>query len=148
MGFYSWNCNECGVSVISAYARCPVTSWQMDCVAVFENGDVIKGEYDGYGRILSDHGEFELYGDFALYHRACWEAAGCPTKFTEAAKGAGDQGFFFSDASHDFAPPGTPNPDEWVRERQVEREKIRERQELAEISHDWYDICYEHGVDA
>ena len=82
-----------------------------------------------------------------LYHRACWEAAGRPTKFTESATHAGDQGFFFDDASHDYAPPGTPNPDEWVRERQVAREKMRQLRELSDITQEWYEIFYEKGVN-
>ena len=121
-------------------------------MAVFENGDVVKGEYDGYGRILTDHGEVDgevelgYEGEFALYHRACWDHAGCPTKFTAASKHAGDSGFFFDDSSHDFAPPGTPNPEKWVRERQVKRDAMRARQELAEITREWYEIFYEKGV--
>lgn len=149
MGFFSWQCKACDVSVISSWASCPVTEWQTDCVAIFENGDVIKGEYDGYGRMLTDYGEIELHysGNFALYHRACWEAAGRPTDFTEASRGAHDQGFFFDDASHDFAPPGTPNPEEWVRERQIERYKLRQRQELSKVTQEWYEIFYEQGLD-
>jgi len=120
-------------------------------VAVFKSGNIVSGEYDGYGRVVTEDGmEVDVVdsdGKFAMYHRACWEAAGRPTKFTAPSRGARDQGYFFPDGSeHDFAPPGTPNPEEWLRVRLAERRKLRAFQELAEIEREWYEIFYQQKV--
>ncbi len=73
----------------------------------------LRGTYDGYGRVTSsrswcDDDEDSLVNASApcCYHKACWEAAGKP-KHTGASRPSADQGYFFSDPTHNMAKPKT-----------------------------------------
>lgn len=139
MGFFSYNCKCCGKSIVNSSAICPVTEWQSEFILFTNSGDVKSGrKYRGYGF----HDDDDLYENFTVYHKACWEHAGRP-EYQGQSEGARDQGYFFEDKDHDFAPPGTQNPDEWVRVRKIERLKLREQQWLQEAIWDlesiWYD---------
>lgn len=134
MGFFSYNCHCCGKSIVNVYGRCPVTDWQTKFVLFTEHNDFYSDTYEGYG--------FEDYSDgydFTVYHKACWEHAGKPG-YLGPARYAGDQGYFFDDADHDFAPPGTENPEEWVRVRKMERYKLRQKRELEDAIYDLYSM--------
>jgi hypothetical protein len=138
MGFFSWECKCCGKSIINGSATCPVTLWQTEYILFTKYGDVMSGsEYEGYG-----FGDYSECDDFTVYHKACWEYAGKPG-YQGPARYASDQGFFFDDKAHDFAPPGTENPEEWVRVRKTERYKLRQTQELKTAINDLYSMWYE-----
>jgi hypothetical protein len=100
MGFFSWECKKCGVSMRRRDVADNVGHSQ---VVVIENdGTILKGEYDGYGRVVSASGaEREINidtlgkGEPECYHRKCWEAVGKPTEYTGGSNDAADQGFFF-----------------------------------------------------
>ncbi len=99
MGFFSWDCKECGKS-----ARCGMAvdgtanEFMKDVVVYFHNGLQIAGEYDGYGRISDYDESLWRHSDepFTLYHRQSWEKAGRP-EFKGASKDSNDQGWFFRD---------------------------------------------------
>lgn len=97
MGFFSWDCKCCGKSIRSPYSVDEKTAWMNDAVVISPNGEVIKGEYDGYGRIESSLGEVELDGmEACMYHEKCWNEAGKPMEYSPSNY-ARDQGFFVED---------------------------------------------------
>jgi len=97
MGCFSWNC-RCGHSVMNPYVT--EKAWLNDAVLLLSDGSVIKGHYDGYGRIeTSDGGVFEVPWEdsgFEIYHVKCWEAAGKPS-YERSSPSAMGQGHFFDD---------------------------------------------------
>ena len=102
MGFFSWNCKACGHPMLSSYVTDEHNEWMSDVVVLAEDGSVLKGEYDGYGRV----GEHEYdYDEPEAYHKACWELEGKPTEFKEASVSARDQGYFFGPDVHSFSEP-------------------------------------------
>lgn len=104
MGFFSYNCEECGHAVLSPYSTSQRNAWMAQAVAISENGTTIIGEYDGYGRI--DGMEYAIC-DATVYHQACWEQAGKPHEFKGESPSAEDQGFFFNGPEHDLPDPRT-----------------------------------------
>jgi hypothetical protein len=104
MGFFSWNCKACGHSVISSYAVESNNEWMTMAVVLTEDGDMIRGEYDGYGRV--GHYDYNEDGsDPEMYHEACWEVIGKPTEFSGPSESARDQGYFFDNDVHNVHPP-------------------------------------------
>mgnify|MGYP003151588660 CR=1 FL=1 len=116
MGFFSWDCRECGHPMLSEYATNHINNWMRDVVVVEHDGNIVKGEYDGYGRVFFSGGweDHELkYGTWtargnclnepSCWHKACWELAGKPTNYEPSAMSA-DQGYFFKD-EHDMEQP-------------------------------------------
>jgi len=104
MGFFSWNCKVCGHPMLSHYAINEKNAWMNNVVVIEPDGSILKGEYDGYGRVNGR--EMGLGGNNAeCYHRACWEKAGKPIDYTEGSESAADQGYFFDDPAHDMDPP-------------------------------------------
>ena len=101
MGFFSWDCRECGHPMLSVYATNHINYWMRDVVAVEHTGSIIKGKYDGYGRV-GGH-ELNLLNEPGCWHRACWELAGKPTDYKPSIMSE-DQGFFFED-EHDMEHP-------------------------------------------
>ena len=90
MGFFSWDCKKCGKSIRSVYSTDKSDAWMREAVVLEENGSIIKGEYDGYGRV----GGYEVDDyDVCMYHAKCWEEAGKP-EYDGPSDGAADQGFF------------------------------------------------------
>jgi hypothetical protein len=88
MGFFSWDCKCCGESIKSG------NDWMGKAVAVSDDGSVVSGEYDGYGRLETRLGEVELVdaeGHFALYHAKCYTLAGKPG-YNGPSRSAADQG--------------------------------------------------------
>lgn len=62
-------------------------------VVVDEDGSVVRGEYDGYGRVYGKMGELDLRdgdGHFALYQK-CYQLLGGP-KYAGPSENAYDQG--------------------------------------------------------
>ncbi len=90
MGFFSWNCKECGKSIRSEYSTCKYDEWMKFAVAKTAGGKTFIGEYNGYGRM---DGISLTEREFTLYHNHCWENAGRP-EYQGLAENAEDQGFF------------------------------------------------------
>lgn len=101
MGFFSYNCKVCGHPMLSRGATDEITEWMSEVVALTSNGSVLRGEYDGYGRVDCFDGD-DGYG---WYHAACYEHAGRPA-YDGPSASAADQGWFFDDGAHDALPPG------------------------------------------
>jgi hypothetical protein len=92
MGFFSWNCKECGASMRAANTGS--AHWLSRVVVMFRNGTRLIGEYDGYGRVNGR--DIDEYGNAfpTCYHQACWHKAGKPEYSEGGSDQAGDQGFF------------------------------------------------------
>lgn len=109
MGFFSWRCKGCNHSILNPYSVTKTNAWMMETVLLPEDGSVVHGEYDGYGR-LEPYGdgmgtvEMELNPGPCLWHRDCWEHQGKPG-YDGPSEYAGDQGFFFNPEDHDFKSP-------------------------------------------
>jgi hypothetical protein len=68
--------------------------WMGDVVIVGSDDSVVRGEYDGYGRVLSRMGEVDITeadGEFACYHAKCYALAGKPD-YDGPSHSAHDQG--------------------------------------------------------
>ena len=102
MGFFSQLCEGCQHPLLSIYASNHVNDWMRQAVVITPSGSLIKGEYDGYGRV-DGHDAIVGY-DSTCWHFACWRAAGSPTEYRGASADAPDQGFFF-DTEHDIPEP-------------------------------------------
>lgn len=59
MGFYSYKCAKSKISIPSVHAGLPEAASRV--VVVKPDNTVIKGTYDGYGRLLLDNGESDEY---------------------------------------------------------------------------------------
>ena len=94
MGFFSWNCRECGQSILNVHAITPKTKWRNEMVAVLKNGSVLFGPYDGYGRV----GDIEIPDSYEtppdVYHVRCYGKAGTPNQYKGGSEHAEDQGYF------------------------------------------------------
>ena len=103
MGVFSWDCRKCGESIINNMIGNRDIAWQSDAVLVSKDGQIVKGSYDGYGRIDGTSinggpgGPVIGSSPASMYHESCWEVAGKP-KFDEQSSHAVDQGHFFDDA--------------------------------------------------
>jgi hypothetical protein len=105
MGFFSYDCKLCGHPLLSHYVLKDKNAWMNQGVAILEDGSVIKGEYDGYGR-LNNH-EISEYGSPAVYHKACYKLVGSPKEFDSPSCSSLDQGYFFSNDAHNCEEPKT-----------------------------------------
>jgi Zn finger protein HypA/HybF involved in hydrogenase expression len=81
--------------------------WMKDAVVITPRGSILRGEYDGYGRVDDCEDDFDGFPmDSECYHEKCWEAAGKPTEYTKESRSSADQGWFFADGVHNSPPPG------------------------------------------
>jgi hypothetical protein len=113
-GFSSWKCLGCHRSLLSMMAvdehLTPKQAWMTDAVAIPEGGKLIKGEYDGYGKVGSKRLNYQ--DNISCWHEACWKKSGSPG-YTRPSQNADDQGWFFeprkylsaSPTGRDTAPP-------------------------------------------
>ena len=108
MGFFSWKCEECGHPMLSDGAVNHVNSWMNDVVVIIKNGSILKGSYDGYGRVDDIDIDWDS-GEPQCYHLACWESACEPTEHRGESKNAEDQGWFFNEGDHDVPDPRRAN---------------------------------------
>ena len=115
MGFFSWNCKCCGKSIVSPYSPKEI-DWMNKITMVMNTGEVIQGEYDGYGHIYN-RSDDHAYGsnwdidenaeDICLnnehqatfYHTRCYEKNGKPG-FVGSSDSASDQGFFLAEEEY------------------------------------------------
>ncbi len=103
MGFFSWNCTRCGHSVMNPYVVDKETAWKNEVVALFKDGTVLKGSYDGYGRVDGHDIPYDVEVD--IQHKRCWEKNKSPIHFEVPSPDAEGQGHFYDDAEvpEDFA---------------------------------------------
>ena len=95
--------------MLSEYATNDVNQWMNDVVVIEHNGGILKGSYDGYGRVdcvdirfgISD---YEFTNEPCCYHSACWARAGEPTEYSPS-QGSDDQGYFFDEGDHNMSEP-------------------------------------------
>jgi hypothetical protein len=94
--------------MLAAHATNCINSWMTEVVAIAPGGTITQGDYDGYGRVVGETREedvYQSYGDQVdWHHKRCWENAGKPG-YKGPAKNAPDQGYFFDDGAHDFFKP-------------------------------------------
>jgi hypothetical protein len=102
MGFFSANCQECGHPLLSVAATGEINGWMNRGVAITRGGSIIRGCYDGYGRLDSFD---DVVGETTVWHEACWLVAGAPQEYRGPSQWAPDQGWFFADGEHDLAEP-------------------------------------------
>ena len=133
MGFFSWSCKCCGESAKSG------NDWMGKVVIVSDDASIIRGEYDGYGRVDGSlGGEIDLTdadGEFALYHAACYGIAGKP--FDGPSLPARDQGLGESEVE-----PKTLEDVEAIKARRVQRsneQRAAARVAYAEIRQEYLD---------
>ena len=119
MGFFSWNCKCCDKSVLSPY--CPnEVDWMNKMTMVLKTGEVLQGEYDGYGGLgnrsdiyVNDYENEDLNqymgpeqlvlhyeGNATIYHTPCYEKNGEPG-FVGSSDSASDQGFFLAEEDYE-----------------------------------------------
>ena len=94
MGLFSWNCKGCDESIKAPYDIPKHIEWQNEAILMCEDGTMVCGDYDGYGRL----GSAELANgtkDPELWHKKCWEEAGQPMTYSGPSDHAEDQGFFY-----------------------------------------------------
>jgi hypothetical protein len=101
---FSTNCRACGHPLLSHGATSLINRWMTQAVAVFKEGSILKGEYDGYERIGGYNNDVQLE-DASVYHRACYDVIGKPMDFAGRSQNSDDQGWFFNDGDHDLADP-------------------------------------------
>ena len=124
MGFSSFNCRCCNRPLVSRYGlehlpNKDQQSWLERCVAVYSDGRIISGLYDGYGTIQTraqqqesikdplkcdGHNMYDEQEAPCVYHEECWRNAGCPTKYEPSSR-AECQGYFFDDDEMSKAKP-------------------------------------------
>lgn len=108
MGFFSQDCTGCGHPALSRHAVTPVNAWMVAVTVVTPDGQLISGEYDGYGRLDTSAGPRDAVGAAnTVWHTDCWVAAGRPRQYRGPSPDSPDQGFFF-DTEHDLPSPLGP----------------------------------------
>lgn len=105
MGFFSWDCRGCQHPLLSSYSTNHINRWMQDAVVIRRNGVLMRGHYDGYGRV---DGKSIPVLNPEVWHAACHRAAGSPVRFTAPSKHSEDQGFFFREGTHDLQEPKAP----------------------------------------
>jgi hypothetical protein len=98
MGLFSFNCKVCGKSIKSVHTNAP--SWQQQAVIVIPTGRVMRGSYDGYGRVNGEDVPMTWVSDDTVaetwYHEDCFLREGSPkkrkSKQTPGSQAANDQG--------------------------------------------------------
>jgi len=103
MGFFSWDCKVCGHPLLCQDATEDKNEWMTQGVALIADGSILKGEYDGYGRL----DEYDIGSNPEAYHEACYKLAGKPTEFEAPSRSSRDQGWFFEDNVHNMPEPQT-----------------------------------------
>ena len=98
MGFFSPQCRGCSHPLLCTWATNRVNGWMTSAVVIDQDGNANLGEYDGYGRLVSDKGEEpctdEKHNFLECWHSACWHKAGAQPH-GKASSSSEDQGWFF-----------------------------------------------------
>ena len=121
MGMSSYNCRHCGLSIRSQQGG--YKDWMEHAVVVTKRGEVMLGQYDGYGRVGGfDHANYNYGEGFAMYHEDCYEFLGKP-EFDGESVGAGDQGWGGHEPVTIFPPGYDPKTYVSPREREHGKDK-------------------------
>ena len=92
MGFFSSDCHECGKSIKAPYDLPEANKWMNEVITISSDGILIKGPYDGYGRIGND---LEIPDDSTWRHLRCATKQHLLlTEYCGRSQQANDQGFF------------------------------------------------------
>jgi hypothetical protein len=104
MGFFSNLCS-CGQSIKSPHDLPAAMAWQHQLVVLTPDGSVLRGEYDGYGRVSHDDYDDpqQIPKDSQWWHSRCYQRACFPddgTTYVAPTYGgpspdAPDQGWFY-----------------------------------------------------
>tara|TARA_R110000824_G_scaffold34720_2_gene109829 strand:- start:1404 stop:1733 length:330 start_codon:yes stop_codon:yes gene_type:complete len=97
MGFFSWDCKKCDHSIKAPYNIPAGWDYMNEAVLLEPNGNIITGEYDGYGEIEGHPVHWET-NEPEMWHKICWKNAGKP-EYSGGSDSAGDQGYFYDDPS-------------------------------------------------
>lgn len=134
MGFFSQDCERCGHPALSPYSAEGINWWMVHVVVIRPDGVILRGDYDGYGRLLASDDDCVLKGEIpedqiddafdkavgfgfdgkpaTVWHYACWEVDGKPEDYRGDSRGSQDQGYFFG-KEHDVPDPrDSPKPTE------------------------------------
>jgi hypothetical protein len=148
MGMFSWNCKACGHPALSEGATDKSINDWMTEVVVLGNEGMIKGHYDGYGRV---NGQtifvMGLHGP-CLYHKACWHQADEPGYDGEPSERSLDQGWFFDTGEHDMLEPGVDHPPgtlEKAQEMRTKRLRIRRARKALGMYEKGLELSQENG---
>lgn len=136
MGLFSAECTGCHNPILPTFNTGGINDWMHDCVAIFSDGRLVRGAYDGYGCLFDDdencvageraytepdaEGRMKMivvsepvctwteHNDGAtVWHHACWQASGSPTDYRGQSPSAPDQGHFFEQGVYDIPEPKT-----------------------------------------
>jgi hypothetical protein len=108
MGFFSWNCLHCGESVKAPYGLPREIAWQNRVVAIRDgegSPDKVRGNYDGYGRVLdpSEPEAVRLSPDLdhppKVWHERCYSQR---PYVVGPSPPADDQGYFYERNDDDW----------------------------------------------
>jgi hypothetical protein len=109
MGMFSYRCRGCGHPMLSHGTTNEVNDWMKTVVALLPDGTRMRGEYDGYGRVINspDVQEEDDLSCADWWHHKCWTISGRP-EFADVARDARGQGFIGDEGDHDMPEPKTP----------------------------------------
>ena len=112
MGFFSANCIGCGKPMLSRYSVTgSINHWMSQVVVIRSDGEILTGEYAGYGRVVppgsrpgtsgaSIFDELPPDPPFSCWHQSCWILAGRPES-SPRSDWSEDQGYFFPKGKYD-----------------------------------------------
>jgi hypothetical protein len=81
MGLFSWKCALSNVEIANNMIDMP--TWMSEIVVLQEDGTVLKGSYDGYGRVRTDVGTVDFYREFM--DKNGWDMDSTPTVVLQRA---------------------------------------------------------------
>lgn len=105
MGFLSADCIGCGHPLLNTYRVNSINDWMNIGVAIYPDGTIRTGSYDGYGNLDQRLDSPAVGHDTTVWHESCWIVAGEPTDYRGPSKSSQDQGWFFEDGAHDMPDP-------------------------------------------
>ena len=105
MGFFSFDCSECGHPMLCPEATNDINFWMTDVIVMTPYG-IISGKYNGYGKV----GEVSINlkdENTVWLHEACWVASSkMSCDYYKVSDSSRDQGWFFEPGKHDMEMPG------------------------------------------
>lgn len=96
-----WNCQVCGNAILPEQGIEDTTeTWMVQAVAIFQDGRIIKGEFNVLGLVGDEQIYDEKQKNPAVYHEFCYRNAGSPTKYPQSSEyslmSEYNQGFFMN----------------------------------------------------
>jgi len=92
MGFSSYKCKSCGITVLTSYSDNYLR--MSNVVAIMQDGTVHRGTYDGYGRVdgIEIREVYEIRPQ--VYHACCYNES---ELYTGGSEDCEHQGFFIDE---------------------------------------------------